>query len=139
MIAQVTKLGRFAQAIEALGVLVQKQGKDLPLLAFNSNLRYNRAVFLEPDGKHVRVMDIRREDISQPLRGRHMWEALDVTMKRRASEAYGNMWKHNTFKVLGLGLHDGTLVFVYSAQAEILRLPVREEDLPDLPAAQTAE
>jgi hypothetical protein len=131
-----------ARRCEALAYL--EDCLSTPLLAFNRNMHHHRVVYLEADGKTLNTSEVRRDYVPETLRLRHIWEALDVTMKRRAAEEYRERVEDKAFKVLGLGLENGQLMFVYSNwSAEnhelcIYRLPVREDDLPELPMAAEA-
>jgi hypothetical protein len=135
-----------AACIAGLWLKIQENEacKGANMLAFHMLVTGPRVVYLEPDQKRISVQPVERKAMFKAIRSRHLWEALDVTMKRRAAEEYRELAKQKTFKVRGLGVHEGQLVFVYSfwneehTQLCLYRLPVREEDLPDLPMAAEA-
>jgi hypothetical protein len=135
-----------AKALAETWMEVQRneQRKESPMLAFHVPTTGPEVLYLEPDMKTVTPQDIKITTLPEAFRSRSLWEALEVTMMRRAAEEYRDLCRHPKFKKRGLGVDKDQLVFVYTywneehGQLCLYRLQVSEDDLPDLPATAEA-
>lgn len=118
-------------------LLACEQAVRVPVVAVSLNLKGCRAHFHDEAKKVVTELALPVKNLPKPLRSRHLWEMLHDALQRRAAKDLKEWHQQTTFKTLGVGLHAGELKFVYSYVSPehglvLYRLPVQEDDLPDL-------